>query len=346
VAPTTPSPGSLTDALPLAAVVIAPDLGIAEANASARALFGDIALGRHFGLAFRQPSLVAAIEKALATRQTRTARFSRLGDTGADQILHASCAWIASGLLVCFEDLTAQESAGASRRDFVANVSHELRTPLTAILGFVETLQGPARGDTAATERFLDLMATEARRMERLVGDLLSLSKVEAEERHRPTARVDVARLCTEVARDLGPLAERQGGTVAVEGPEDETQVEADRDQLRQVLVNLIENGLKYSGPQPVVALSLTHVARDPQLRTPAVRIEVRDTGPGIDPVHLPRLTERFYRVDSHRSRQMGGTGLGLAIVKHILTRHRGRLEISSTPGKGSVFSVILPLPA
>ena len=226
------------------------------------------------------------------------------------------------------------------RRDFVANVSHELRTPLTALSGFIETLGGAARDDAAARDRFLAIMAREAGRMNRLVQDLLHLSRVEAAERVRPTTRIDLQKVLATTLGSLRPLADDAGVRLEVEGETGPLPLLADQDQMIQVLSNLIENAVKYGGAGGVVTLRLT---RDALPGGPAIRVDVIDRGEGIDPVHLPRLTERFYRVDGHRSREKGGTGLGLAIVKHIVNRHRGRLRIDSTVGKGSVFSVLLP---
>ena len=242
-----------------------------------------------------------------------------------------------------FEDITDLEQSSQIRRDFVANVSHELRTPLTALLGFIETLRGAARDDPAARERFLGIMEREAGRMNRLVRDLLHLSRVEGEERVRPTETVDVSALISMAVMALKPLADAASVRVQITGETGPIRVPADPDQLTQVFHNLIENAIKYGASGKLVNIVITRDPREESLRAPAVRIEVIDQGDGIEQVHLPRLTERFYRVDSHRSREKGGTGLGLAIVKHIVNRHRGRFRIESELGKGSVFTVILP---
>ena len=244
-------------------------------------------------------------------------------------------------MLACFDDITEREQAGQMRRDFVGNVSHELRTPLTALIGFIETLRGPARDDAAARDRFLGIMEGEASRMNRLVGDLLSLNRVESEERVRPKEQVDLTAHLSSTLKTLVPVAKARGVQMTLEAPENPVSVTGDPDQLQQVFTNLVENAVKYGGDEVRVVLSFT--GRDPAVRAPAARVQVIDNGPGIDPVHLPRLTERFYRADSHRSREMGGTGLGLAIVKHIINRHRGRLRVESDLGQGSVFTVILP---
>ncbi|MWB77375.1 two-component sensor histidine kinase [Pseudooceanicola sp. 216_PA32_1] len=337
---------TLLRALPLAAVIIGRNERIVAANRRATELLGHEIQGRHFITAIRQPAVLDAVEACFADRQDRQARFLT-NDGAQDTTFVVHCAFfdtpIGTGVLVSFEDVTHVEQAGQMRRDFVANVSHELRTPLTALLGFIETLRGPARNDEAARDRFLGIMAAEAERMERLVKDLLSLSRVESEERMRPTARVDLSELTASVLNRLDPLASSAHVALRRDLPATPVVVPGDEDQLRQVLTNLIENAIKYGGAGGEVSVTLTRSDMTGALRGPGASIVVADKGPGIDLVHLPRLTERFYRVDSHRSREMGGTGLGLAIVKHIVNRHRGRLRIDSEPGEGSRFSVILP---
>ncbi|QYX55381.1 two-component sensor histidine kinase [Roseovarius sp. SCSIO 43702] len=336
----------LLAALPLPALLVARDETILGINDRARALLGDATPGRHVLTILRQPLVMDAIEAVLRDRTRHEARY--LGQDGAqDTTYDVEVAWLdlrgMAGALVSFQDLTRVEQANQMRRDFVANVSHELRTPLTALLGFVETLQGPARDDPAARARFLATMQSEASRMERLVRDLLTLSRVEGEERVRPRTRLDLAALVRDVVRSLGPLLESAAVRVEADLPR-RAELTGDPDQLRQVVTNLVENAVKYGGRDRTIWISLTAEDRDAALRGPAVALAVRDEGPGIAPVHVPRLTERFYRVDDHRAREMGGTGLGLAIVKHIVNRHRGRLMIESAPGKGSEFKVILPL--
>ncbi len=337
---------SLLSAIPLPSVLIGRGERILGANERALALLGNAIVGRHFITALRQPSILDAVEGCLRDGEARATRF--LSSDGAqDTTFVVTCSQVETeagrGVLVCFEDITHLEQAGQMRRDFVANVSHELRSPLTAVLGFIETLRGPALGDPAATERFLGIMQVEAERMERLVRDLLSLSRVESQERVRPTDPVDLLRGIGSVLHALRPLAEEAGVTIVPELPENTISVPGDSDQLQQVLTNLLENAIKYGGPGKTVHLSMRTTDQEPTVRGPAAVISVRDEGPGIDPVHIPRLTERFYRVDNHRSRGMGGTGLGLAIVKHIVSRHRGRLRIESEPGRGSEFRVVLP---
>jgi two-component system phosphate regulon sensor histidine kinase PhoR len=348
-----PVVASLLQALPMPAVAIGPNERIEAANEPAARLFGEGIEGRHFITALRQPALLDAIEAGLRDGQRRQADVLT-HDRGQDVAFRATVspallregAMQGRGVLVILEDVTPMEKAGQMRRDFVANVSHELRTPLTALMGFIETLKGPAREDAQARARFLGIMEAEAGRMNRLVGDLLSLSRVEADERMRPAERVALGALLRSSLSGLAPLAAEAGVTLVDALPEGEEgpEIPGDPDQLRQVFSNLVENAIKYGGRGCEVRLSMDPPAYEPRLRATGVCVRVSDTGPGIADIHLPRLTERFYRVDSHRSREMGGTGLGLAIVKHIVNRHRGRLRIESAPGAGSTFSVILPV--
>lgn len=334
----------LVNAISIPAVLIAPDGVIVATNGPARNLIGDRIDGRHYVTALRHPPVLDALDQVfeLGTAQHATYLAS---DARGDLTYKVTAAPVAmSGrVLVCFEDQTAREKADVMRRDFVANVSHELRTPLTALLGFLETLRGAARSDQAAQDRFLDIMEGEANRMNRLVGDLLSLSRVEAEERMPPKDHVQLGAIVRRVLGTLRPLADDQGVQIKTVGLELDSDVLADADQLAQVVTNLVENAIKYSGRGSDVLVQLTKDADNPMVRGAAIVLTVADTGTGIDTIHIPRLTERFYRIDSHRSREMGGTGLGLAIVKHIVNRHRGRLKIESTLGDGSQFSVILP---
>ena len=326
--------------LPLAAALIRADDRLHLMNPPALALFGSAGEGRHYALTFRQPELLAAIATA---RQAGAPARARVSTPGAQEtVLDVAVTPLEKGLMLVFQDLSALAQMDQMRRDFVANVSHELRTPLTSLLGFIETLQGPAKEDPVARARFLAIMAAEAQRMERLVRDLLHLSRVEAEERRRPDTVLDLAVLAKEAIANLRPLAEAAQVTLVLNGAGQAQLLPADRDQMMQVLTNLIENAVKYgssAGSTVQVDLSRTDSPRGPFLL-----LAVTDHGEGIAAHHLPRLTERFYRVDSHRSREKGGTGLGLAIVKHIVARHRGRLTIESEPGKGSKFNILLPL--
>lgn len=334
---------------------------IVAANAAARGLLGDWIEGRSYATVLRQPGLLGRIEAVQAGDPATEARMQITDQTGETQYL-VRITPVAQDrprtglwpLLLHFTDITHLREAEEMRRDFVANVSHELRTPLTAVLGFIETLRGPAKEDAAARDRFLGIMEAEARRMNRLVSDLLSLSRVESQERQRPSTEVDLKAVLDSVIAALKPAAEDQGSNLALElepaGPDllmgaagQGFRIKGDRDQLMQVFLNLTENALKYGGAGRPVTLRLGWQDGTGTLKGPVLRADVIDRGDGIDPLHLPRLTERFYRVDTHRSRAMGGTGLGLAIVKHIVNRHRGRLRIDSVQGQGSTFTVLFP---
>ena len=240
--------------------------------------------------------------------------------------------------VISLRDLTEARRLERMRADFIANVSHELRTPLASLLGFIETLQGPARDDAAARSRFLDIMREQGRRMARLIDDLLSLSRIEQNEHLRPNTPVDIVSVFRHVADALSPIAQDSRVALEINASEDLT-VLGDRDELIRLAENLIENAIKY-GSLPDQDTSVDIVLMREGER---VRVQVRDHGRGIPREHMPRLTERFYRVDAGASRAKGGTGLGLALVKHIVARHRGRLEITSPPGEGACFEVVLP---
>ncbi|GGL77753.1 sensor histidine kinase [Wenxinia marina] len=339
-------PEHLLAALPQPILLIGPDERIVAMNRAAQRLFGGGGVGRHYITAIRQPAVLDAVEAALRGEEPAPARYLA-GDGGGDATWRAVAAPLPMGprrgVALTFEDITDFESAGRMRRDFVANVSHELRTPLTAVLGFVETLKGPARSDPAASGRFLELLEREAGRMARLVADLLSLSRVEENERLRPRTPVGMAALIQGVAETLASVASADEVTLSLDLPEGEVLVPGDEGQLRQVVTNLVENAIKYGGRGRTVTVTLGLPGPESALRGDGVRVTVSDEGEGIAAHHIPRLTERFYRVDGHRGREVGGTGLGLAIVKHIVNRHRGRLRIESKPGQGSRFTVILP---
>lgn len=339
---------SLLDAAPLAQILIRPDERISSANRLALDLLGSGILSRHYITALRQPNLLDCVERVLSGRSATAEALYLATRAGGDVTYRVLAAPVdldeGRGILVSFVDITDLQAAVQMRRDFVANVSHELRTPLTALLGFIETLRGAAKNDPDARDRFLQIMEREATRMNRLVRDLLSLSKVEADERMQPSENVDVAGLVRTAVSTLTSLAEESSIEIHMSGVDQPRHVRGDDDQLAQVIGNLLENAIKYgaSGGGLWVDLDVDH--DNPVLRGPAITVSVTDKGDGFDPIHIPRLTERFYRVDAHRSREMGGTGLGLAIVKHIVNRHRGRLRIETVPGVGSRFSVILPL--
>jgi two-component system phosphate regulon sensor histidine kinase PhoR len=227
------------------------------------------------------------------------------------------------------------------RADFVANASHELRTPLAALSGFIDTLQGPARDDPKARERFLGIMHTQATRMARLIDDLLSLSRVELSAHVRPDTLVDLVPIILQVIDGLEPLARERQVAIDIDLPETAAWIAGDREELLRLFENLVENALKYGASGGKVVVTLIEAASGEGQQE--IRVLVRDFGPGIAPEHLPRLTERFYRVDVGDSRAQGGTGLGLSLVKHIVNRHRGRLVIESVPKNGATFTACFP---
>ncbi|HHW33772.1 MAG TPA: GHKL domain-containing protein [Paracoccus solventivorans] len=328
-------------AVPLPMVLIGAREQITTANAAGRALLGEGQIGRHYAIGLRQPALLAAIGAALREGVPGQAPYEVIGPSGTVTWLVTVTPLSNAGrpeALCAFQDVTEQERIGAFRRDFVANVSHELRSPLTTLVSIIDTLKGAARDDPAARERFLTAMQHEAQRMARLVRDLLSLSRTEAEERRRPNTPVDVAELARAVTDTLRPQAEAAGVALELGATPGIPPIPADADQLTQVLQNLIENAIKYDTLGRRVTVRI-----HPGQGEGMLRIDVADQGEGIEPQHLPRLTERFYRVDRSRSREQGGTGLGLAIVKHIVNRHRGRLAIASERGRGTTVSVFLP---
>ena len=321
---------------------------IAGLNRAAEELLGDWASGRAYPTVLRQPSLLNRVEIALVQGTGGEARYV-ISDLAGETVFRVLLTPLSDprigmeGVILHFADISHLSEAEEMRRDFVANVTHELRTPLTAILGFIETLKGPAAEDRGVQERFLTIMEDEAQRMNRMISDLLSLSRVEAQERLRPSEDVNIATILKSVEAALRPMVEENNNRLLLDVPETGCILKGDRDQLTQVFMNLTENALKYGGAGRDVRVVLTEGQGSGSMKGEIVQVDVVDQGEGIDLLHLPRLTERFYRVDTHRNRAMGGTGLGLAIVKHIVNRHRGRLRISSESGQGSVFTVVLP---
>ena len=310
------------------------------ANRGARTLFGDRVIDSDVRLTLRHPLILDAIAEAQAgLGQAQREVIGLANGTGAWMVYAVAADDL---VLLVFDDITQARMTERMRVDFVANASHELRTPLATLSGFIETLLGPAADDEPARHRFLAIMRHEAERMSRLIDDLLSLSRIEIDKHIRPAGLVQVSGIVTEVGKTLAMRLEADQRRLVIEDSPDLPLVIADRDQLLQVLHNLVSNALKYGRSGTPITVQL---APEPAAVTqPAtVRISVIDQGEGIAAEHLPRLTERFYRVDSQRSRTMGGTGLGLAIVKHIVERHRGRLEIESRPGEGTRVSVLLP---
>ena len=331
---------ALLDALPVGVLVVARDRTLKRVNRGAGKVFRLPATGPHPAAVLRAPPLLQAIAAGFRTGEPATVDFS-LPRAGAEH-LRAHLRPLGGGdIAVAIEDRTEAHRASRLHRDFVADASHELKTPLAALSGLVETLLGAARDDPAATAQFLDMLAAQTGRMTRLVEDLLSLNRIEQNERVHPREPQDLAAIVAEAVEALQPSADAARVTLRLEPPEGTLTVPGDRGELGQLVRNLLENAISYGGEGPEVTVLLS----GPKPEHPGTaRLAVRDTGPGIAPEHIPRLTERFYRVSASRSREKGGTGLGLAIVKHIVARHRGRLEIESRPGEGSCFTVWLPL--
>lgn len=325
---------------------------IADGNPAARQLFGDGIQGRALSTVLRHPDLLAAGEEVLGGGQGRSLEFTLPG--AVERIFTARLEPLdqqssdSSAAVISFHDVTGLRRAERMRADFVANASHELRTPLSSLLGFIETLQGPAKDDPEGRERFLAIMLEQAWRMSILVEDLLSLSRIELDEHSPPTGKVDIVRVLKRVAAELELKAKEKEMRVVLSGMRALPPVLGDADQISQVFQNLVDNAIKYGHHGTDVRIIAEAPAQDasPARRSGAdtLSVSVLDQGEGIAREHIPRLTERFYRVDTARSRSLGGTGLGLAIVKHIVNRHRGRLEITSEVGQGSRFTVHLPL--
>jgi two-component system phosphate regulon sensor histidine kinase PhoR len=340
----------LIDGLPAAAIVLEREGRVIAFNEAAARIAPALRRGEPALIALRTPEVVNAIRRATKRREPQRVEFFER--VPIDRWLEAfvTPVRLAAGdegsadiFVMTFNDLTPLRRVEEMRADFIANASHELRTPLAALLGFIETLQGSAKDDAAARKKFLDIMQGQATRMARLIDDLLSLSRIELNAHLQPNTQVDLTPIVRQVVDGLQTLARDRGVEIKVTESEGTLIVLGDRDELIRVLENLVENALKYgaSGKRVDVTLASGHT----RAGIAEARITVRDYGPGIAPEHLPRLTERFYRVDVADSRAQGGTGLGLALAKHVLNRHGGRLTIESTQGAGAAFIMHLPLP-
>lgn len=315
---------------------------VLHANPAAAHEFPSTRPGDPISTSFRQPSLLGAIE---AARRTALPQLIELHQTVPTETWHRVvvaplAAEIGNGLLVLtMRSLAEEKRIDALRSDFVANASHELRTPLTSLVGFIDTLLGPAARDPDARERFLYIMRAQADRMSKLIEDLLSLSRIEMRQHMRPTTRVDLTGLLREVTEGLQAQASEAGVRIGLDLPDGPVSVVGDRDELYEVFENLLDNAIKYGAGGGRIEVELSKDIERPGFDT---AVTVTDHGAGIAPEHVPRLTERFYRVDADASRKKKGTGLGLAIVKHIISRHRGLLTIRSRPGEGTRVEVLL----
>lgn len=340
------------DALPTPCFV-ADGRGITRyVNQQAQVTYEGVKPGDPLSFSLRAPSLLEAFDRVCATGEAERISWIEKVPTETWYEAHIAPIYMPGNavpdrmpglpdfILVVIQDLTENRRLERMRTDFVANASHELRTPLASLTGFIETLQGPARNDPEAQDRFLSIMLDQAGRMRRLIDDILSLSRIELKAHVRPVSTVDFAEIIRHTADALSPLAADLDVEIRVHLPDLPVRIKGDRDELIQVTENLIENALKYGHDGQFVDVEL---AEQIEAEDHTWQMSVRDYGAGIPPEHLPRLTERFYRVDVESSRAMKGTGLGLAIVKHILTRHRGRLEVESEAGKGATFKINLP---
>ncbi len=349
----TPPPldASMLDGLPDPVFLVDPSLVVVDYNRAARHLLGSGALGAKLVDSLDSPDILQAIEESLhgAPGTQRevflpypVARDYQFIVWRLPDLKSPGPAWA----MVALHDVTASKKADQMRADFVANVSHELRSPLSSLLGFIETLRGAARDDPDATERFLGIMASEAQRMTRLINELLTLSKVETEEHIRPENSVALGPILNRVAAALSVRAEERRMEITLDIPDGLSEIMGQSDELTQVFLNLVSNAISYGkAGTPIRIVAAAHSAI-PGNRSPGVSIAIINQGEGIPPEEIPRLTERFYRVDKGRSRKMGGTGLGLAIVKHIVARHRGYLAIASKPDEETSFTVYLPASA
>lgn len=334
-------------ALPEAAFLLNTDGTVLVQNAAARELSAPVERGQHISAVLRAPEVLEALDAVVTYGEMRTVTYveqvpviRRLEAAVAPISPTGSAAVTPSHVLLLLQDLTQQQRLEKMRADFVANASHELRTPLASLLGFIETLQGSARDDAAARERFLEIMREQATRMARLISDLMSLSRIEANAHVRPEGPVDVRAVIGHVVDALAIVAEVNATEIRVSADPDVSYVTAgDADELTQVFQNLIENAIKYGSSAEGIDIRLTVSEREGD-RPNKIDVAIQDYGNGIPAEHVPRLTERFYQVDVASSREKGGTGLGLAIVKHILNRHRATLTIDSREAEGSVFTV------
>lgn len=337
---------ALVAGLPDPCLLLSADGKVLFQNEHAREVLGRTKEGRSISTFLRAPEVIQSVR--MAAQSGKPVRFEYFERVPTDRWFEAHIApWrhhagadAPDGLVLVLHDLTKQQRIERMRVDFVANASHELRTPLASLAGFIETLQGPAKDDVAARDRFLEIMRGQAWRMSRLIDDLLSLSRIESNAHVRPDALIDFIGVVQHVIDSLRPLAMDVGVEIVTQLPGEPLYVRGARDELFQVVQNLAENAIKYGETGKRVEISTKLVAGSTGAEK--IVLSVRDFGPGIAPEHLPRLTERFYRIDVASSREKGGTGLGLAIVKHIVNRHRGTLNVESTLGKGANFCVTL----
>ena len=344
------SPIDRLSALRLAAAVSDPlvvfdrSATVVQANPAAEAVFGSLR-GVDLRLRFRAPEMQELIRQTLDDA-THPAPVDYVERAPIERLFRVAASPVGDGtglFVLVFRDQSEARRIDRMRADFIANASHELRTPLASIAGFIETLRGPARNDPKAQARFLEIMQAQTERMARLIDDLLSLSRLEMKPLAAPGQSADLVEVIAGVADTLTHLAAEAGVVVERNLPAEPVLAAGSRDELTQVFENLLENAIKYGRSGGRVVVSVARAPAQAAGGRPQVEASVRDFGPGISEEHIPRVTERFYRVDAESSRAQKGTGLGLAIVKHILTRYGGRLSIASQPGHGAAFTVHLP---
>ncbi len=338
----------ILDSLPDPVVLLSGRRVVVEANRAARELFGAPMISRDLAMALRHPGVLDAVDAVLAGIESRGTEITLPLEVPRSFNVYvagmpedAATGGIMAVLVL--SETTLARRAEEMRADFIANASHELRSPLASLLGFIETLRGPASRDEAARIRFLEIMHREAKRMARLLDDLFSLSRVEVNEHVPPREAVDIALALGNAVDPLVMRAAERNMTIQIDASADLPHVTGDGDQLIQIFRNLVENSIRYAHANTAVRARARAVERIPDIGGPGVAVTVEDTSDGIPSESIPRLTERFYRVDKARSQALGGTGLGLAIVKHIVNRHRGKLTIESEQGVGSRFTVYLP---
>ncbi len=330
----------LLDALDMPVLVVAADETVVFQNAAAEKAFGTIPQNSYLSARVRSPGILDMVRETIATGKVNQIEHAERLPSEAVYVVRVAPVDIGSDVsgrrifVLTYRDISQARRIDRMRSDFVANASHELRTPLASLRGFIETLQGPAREDRKAQEKFFGIMHEQVTRMSRLVDDLLSLSRLELKSHIAPDDTVDLGPLLGHVRDSLAPLAGELDVTIALEVPNTPVFVQGDRDELVEVFENLIENACKYGQEGKKVEVRLTGGEGN------QAEVTVTDHGAGIPAEHVPRITERFYRVNVEASRSKKGTGLGLAIVKHILTRHRARLLVHSEVGKGTVFTV------
>ena len=332
---------SILEQLPYPLVLLNADRQILRTTVGVTELLGEAASGRDLSSLLRNPEVLTAVDRVLAGGGRELVDFETAFP--AERSLNAQVqslppAFDGTAAVLTLFDVTEIKQTHQMRSDFVANASHELKTPLSVLSGCIETLRGLARDDPEGRRKFTDMMANHATRMTQLIDDLLSLSRIEQNENRPPTDIVDLSRILSGVAEALELPASKRGIEILIEPGLGAREIVGDMADLMQLFSNLVENAIHYSGENKAVRV-VTRLA-EPDW----VEVSVNDNGPGIAAEHIPRLTERFYRVDATRSRAVGSTGLGLAIVKHIVNRHRGEMEIDSVVGGGSTFTVRLPV--